>query len=215
MRAGANKQEYMARTKAPDFEAQREQILDLAAAAFANSSYPSTSMADLAAACGTSKARLYHYYESKEAILFDLLDRYTRRLMLLVTEVEADAERHARTDKDAFGNLIRAFLAEYETSQTRHIALINDVKFLAETQRDLILSRERDVVAAFSRLLRRAYPERVTRENQTALTMTIFGMINWTFTWLKPGGRLSYADFAEMVVDLLEGGLPGRAAAGR
>jgi hypothetical protein len=41
--------------------------------------------------------------------------------------------------------------------------------------------------------------------------MTVFGMINWTFTWLKPGGKLSYAQFAEMVVvDLLEGGLaPG------
>jgi len=203
----------MARTKAPDFEAQREQILELAAAAFANSSYPSTSMADLAAACGTSKARLYHYYESKEAILFDLLDRYTRRLMLIVTEVEADSERQGRTEQESFANLIRAFLAEYETSQTRHIALINDVKFLAEEQRDLILGRERDVVAAFSQLLRRAYPGRVTRENQTALTMTVFGMINWTFTWLKPGGKLSYADFADMVVDLLEGGLPGKTAA--
>ena len=202
----------MARTKAPDFEAQREQILELAAAAFANSSYPSTSMADLAAACGTSKARLYHYYESKEAILFDLLDRYTRRLMLIVTEVEADAVRQGRTDQEGFANLIRAFLAEYENSQTRHIALINDVKFLADEQRDVILGRERDVVAGFSRLLRRAYPERVTRDNQTALTMTVFGMINWTFTWLKPGGKLSYADFADMVVDLLDGGLPGKPA---
>ncbi len=203
----------MARTKAPDFEAQREQILELAAAAFAASSYPSTSMADLAAACGTSKARLYHYYESKEAILFDLLDRYTRRLMLIVTEVEAEAERQGHSERDSFANLIRAFLAEYETSQTRHIALINDVKFLAPEQRDIILKRERDVVAAFSRQLRRAYPERVTRENQTALTMTVFGMINWTFTWLKPGGKLSYADFAEMVIDLLAGGLPGHAGA--
>lgn len=202
----------MARTKAPDFEAQREQILELAAAAFANSSYPSTSMADLAAACGTSKARLYHYYESKEAILFDLLDRYTRRLMRIVTEVEADAERQGRTDQEGFANLIRAFLAEYENSQTRHIALINDVKFLADEQRDVILGRERDVVAGFSRLLRRAYPERVTRDNQTALTMTVFGMINWTFTWLKPGGKLSYADFADMVIDLLDGGLPGKPA---
>ncbi|WER45801.1 TetR/AcrR family transcriptional regulator [Cupriavidus sp. WKF15] len=201
----------MARTKAPDFEAQREQILELAAAAFANSSYPSTSMADLAAACGTSKARLYHYYESKEAILFDLLDRYTRRLMLIVTEVEADSERQGRTDSESFASLIRAFLAEYENSQTRHIALINDVKFLADEQRDIILGRERDVVAAFSRMLRRAYPERVTRENQTALTMMVFGMINWTFTWLKPGGKLSYAAFADMVVDMLEGGLPGKA----
>ncbi|CAG9183617.1 TetR/AcrR family transcriptional regulator [Cupriavidus respiraculi] len=202
----------MARTKAPDFEAQREQILELAAAAFAATSYPSTSMADLAAACGTSKARLYHYYESKEAILFDLLDRYTRRLMLIVTEVEAEAERQGASDQQSFANLIRAFLAEYETSQTRHIALINDVKFLADEQRDLILKRERDVVAAFSRQLRRAYPDSVTRENQTALTMTVFGMINWTFTWLKPGGKLSYADFAEMVISLLAGGLPGAPA---
>jgi AcrR family transcriptional regulator len=203
----------MARTKAPDFEAQREQILDLAAAAFAASSYPSTSMADLAAACGTSKARLYHYYESKEAILFDLLDRYTRRLMLIVTEVEAEAERQGRSEQESFANLIRAFLAEYENSQTRHVALINDVKFLAEEQRDQILKRERDVVAAFSRQLRRAYPERVNRDNQAALTMTVFGMINWTFTWLKPGGKLSYAEFAEMVIDLLAGGLPGTHAA--
>ncbi len=205
----------MARTKAPDFEAQREQILELAAAAFAASSYPSTSMADLAAACGTSKARLYHYYESKEAILFDLLDRYTRRLMLIVTEVEAESERQGISDRESFANLVRAFLAEYETSQTRHVALINDVKFLADTQRELILQRERDVVAAFSRQLRRAYPERITRDNQTALTMTVFGMINWTFTWLKPGGKLSYAEFAEMVIDLLAGGLPGPAPATR
>lgn len=207
----------MARTKAPDFEAQREQILDLAATAFAATSYPSTSMADLAAACGTSKARLYHYYESKEAILFDLLDRYTRQLMRIVTDVEAAGARHGRSHRETFGHLLRAFLAEYETSQTRHIALINDVKFLAEEQRDQILQRERDVVASFARLLQLAYPDRVTPENQTALTMTVFGMINWTFTWLKPGGRLSYAAFAEMVVSLLENGLapgmPGAAAA--
>lgn len=201
----------MARTKAPDFEAQREQILELAASAFAASSYPSTSMADLAAACGTSKARLYHYYESKEAILFDLLDRYTRRLMLIVTEVEAQAERLGHGERETLGMLIRAFLAEYENSQTRHIALINDVKFLMDDQREAILKRERDVVAAFSRQLRRAYPARVNHDNQTALTMTIFGMINWTFTWLKPGGKLSYAEFADMVIDLLANGLPGAA----
>ena len=203
----------MARTKAPDFEAQREQILDLAASAFAASSYPSTSMADLAAACGTSKARLYHYYESKEAILFDLLDRYTRRLMGIATAVEADAARQRHSEQQAFASLVRAFLVEYETSQTRHIALINDVKFLAEEQREQILRRERDVVAAFSRQLGRAYPERVTPENQTALTMTVFGMINWTFTWLKPGGKLSYTGFAEMVIDLLQNGLPGHGQA--
>lgn len=197
----------MARTKAPDHESQREQILDVAAEAFARASYPSTSMSELAAACGTSKARLYHYYASKDAILFDLLDRYTQRLMLIVTEVEALGQRRGLSERETFHELIRAFLDEYETSQTRHIALLNDVKFLNDEQREVVLNRQRDVVGAFSRQLSRAFPERVGKPNQTALTMMLFGMINWTFTWLKPGGRMRYRDFADEVIGVLEHGL--------
>ncbi|ACB62753.1 TetR family transcriptional regulator [Burkholderia ambifaria] len=200
----------MARTRAPDHESQREQILDLAAEKFAQTSYPSTSMSDLATASGTSKARLYHYYESKEAILFDLLDRYTKRLMLIIAEVEGASQRRGLTERDAFAELVRAFLAEYETSHSRHVALLNDVKYLEDAQREIVLDRQRDIVAAFARQLARAYPDRISKENQTSVTMMVFGMINWTFTWLKPGGRLGYRDFAEQVIDLMERGLsPG------
>ena len=71
----------MARPKSATHELQREAILNQAAQCFAQRSYLAASMNDIAAACGTSKARLYHYYGSKEAILFDLLDRYTQRLL--------------------------------------------------------------------------------------------------------------------------------------
>ncbi|MBA4266586.1 MAG: TetR family transcriptional regulator, partial [Comamonadaceae bacterium] len=186
---------------------KREQILDVAALCFARQSFPAASMNDIATACGTSKARLYHYYESKEAILFDLLDRYTQRLLALIGESEARAQRKNLSERDALSELVRAFLAEYESSATRHVALVSDTKFLGEVQRELILNRQRDVVAAFTRFLRRAYPERVTPVNQTALTMMLFGMINWTFTWLRPDGPLSYAAFADEVVAVLERGL--------
>ncbi|TPA24253.1 TetR family transcriptional regulator [Burkholderia pseudomallei] len=199
----------MARSSAPDHESQREQILDLAAAKVAQTSYPSTSMTDLANASGTSKARLYHYYEGKEAILFDLLDRYTKRLMLIIAEVEGASQRRGLTEREAFAELVRAFLAEYETSHSRHVALLNDVKYLEDTQRQIVLDRQRDIVAAFARQLARAYPERISKDNQTPVTMMVFGMINWTFTWLKPGGRLGYRDFAEQVIGMIEHGLGG------
>ena len=166
-------------------------------------------MNDIATACGTSKARLYHYYESKEAILFDLLDRYTQRLLALIGEAEAHAQRQNLSEREALHALVRAFLAEYESSATRHVALVSDTKFLGDTQRELILNRQRDVVAAFTRFIKRAYPGRVTPANQTALTMMLFGMINWTFTWLRPGGPMSYAAFADEVVAVLEQGLGG------
>ena len=203
----------MARPRSANHDLKREAIVDVAAECFARQSFPAASMNDIAAACGTSKARLYHYYESKEAILFDLLDRYTQGLLALIGEAEARAQRNSLNEREALHELIRRFLAEYENSATRHIALVSDTKFLGETQRELILNRQRDVVAAFTRFLKRAYPDRIQASNQTAVTMMLFGMINWTFTWLRPSGAMSYVAFADEVVRLLEHGLAGGSAA--
>jgi AcrR family transcriptional regulator len=197
----------MARPKSSQHDIKRDEILDVAAQCFAQRSYPAASMNDIAAAGGTSKARLYHYYESKEAILFDLLDRYTQRLLAIIGQAEATAQRRDLDDRAALHELVRSFLQEYEHSATRHVALLHDTQFLGEAQRELILDRQRDVVSAVTRFLRRAYPARVNAANQGAIAMMLFGMINWTFTWLRPGGRMSYAAFAEEVIAMLEHGL--------
>jgi len=208
----------MARPKSATHDIKRDAILDIAAQCFADRSYPAASMNEIATACGTSKARLYHYYDSKEAILFDLMDRYTQRLLSLIAQTDATAQRRNLDDRAALHELIRAFLQEYESSATRHVALLNDTQFLSDvpdehlgtpavSPRELILNRQRDVVAAVTRALRRAYPDRLNAANQTAITMMLFGMINWTFTWLRPGGPISYVAFAEEVIALLEKGL--------
>ncbi|MFZ6649618.1 TetR/AcrR family transcriptional regulator [Undibacterium sp. TJN25] len=194
----------MARTQSPDHQLQRDEILERAAQAFAANSYPGTSMNDLASACGTSKARLYHYYPSKDAILFDLLDRYTGVLISI-------AQTHA-----GLPALIEAFLVEYEHSQTRHIALLNDVKFLEEPQRRRILDAQRQVVDLFTQAIQRAYPGSTTEKNRSAVTMLLFGMINWTFTWLKPdqdaSGKMSYKDFAKLVTGVFMHGMDSLSA---
>jgi len=208
----------MARPKSATHDIKRDAILDIAAQCFADRSYPAASMNEIATACGTSKARLYHYYDSKEAILFDLMDRYTQRLLSLIAQTDATAQRRNLDDRAALHELIRAFLQEYESSATRHVALLNDTQFLSDvpdehlgtpavSPRELILNRQRDVVAAVTRALRRAYPNRLNAANQTAITMMLFGMINWTFTWLRPGGPISYVAFADEVIALLEKGL--------
>jgi AcrR family transcriptional regulator len=203
----------MARPQSADHHLKREEILSAAAACFAQLSYAAASMNEVAARLGTSKARIYHYYESKEALLFDLLDRYTQRLLALIAQTQAQAQRKKLDDKATLHALIEAFLIEYESSATTHVALLNDTKFLSDTveaggvsQRMLIVQRQRDIVSAFTRFLRRAYPRRLNDQNQTALAMMLMGMINWTFTWLRPTGPISYAQFAREVVLTLEHG---------
>ncbi|MCM5570937.1 TetR/AcrR family transcriptional regulator [Burkholderiaceae bacterium FT117] len=195
----------MARPRAADYEVQRDRILARAVEAFADTGYPSASMSALADACGTSKAGLYHYYPSKEAILFDSLDRYTARLSGIVDDVVA----RRLPPREAVRALVRGFVAEYRHSRAYHVALLNDVKFLDEPLRERIRAREREIVEAFADALERGWPTRLNAANRTPLTMALLGMINFTFAWLRPDGPMTHDQYAEMVIGLWERGLEG------
>ncbi|HRO61778.1 MAG TPA: TetR/AcrR family transcriptional regulator [Burkholderiaceae bacterium] len=195
----------MARSRSADYDSQRDRILALAVRAFAETGYASATMAALATACGTSKARLYHYYPSKEAILFDSLDRYTARLCELVADVRAQR----LPARDELHALVRALLVEYRHSREYHVALLNDVKFLDEPKRERIRSREREIVEALADTLERAWPQRVRGSQCKPMTMALLGMVNFTFAWLRPDGPMSYEQYAELVIDLWENGLQG------
>ncbi len=209
----------MARPKAADYDETRDRILSRAVHAFAKIGYPSASMSSLASSCDTSKAALYHYFDSKEAILFESLDRYTGRLQRLVEDAIAplggvDALERQPPDaasiaaaRDALTALIRALLVEYRDSRAYHVALLNDVKFLAAPQREQVQAQERAVVSTLARVLAAAAPARFSPGEIRPATMAILGMINFTFAWLRPDGPMSYEQFADLVIGITLQGL--------
>jgi AcrR family transcriptional regulator len=193
----------MPRSKAAGFDAQRVAIRDAAARLFAEKGYSSASIAELARACGISKALMYHYYRDKEDLLADIAMSYVDRLAAIVDEVAAQQlppAAHLR-------RLVEAFMTEYEHSGARHRVLVQDVKYLERTHRRRVLARQRKVVDGFAAAIAPLAPEATRGQLAKPLTMTLFGMINWTFTWLKDRGPLTYADMAPLVADLFLGGI--------
>jgi AcrR family transcriptional regulator len=89
----------MARTRANDYDKKRQGILSRSAALFAEHGYTGTSITMIAEACGVSKALMYHYYSSKDAVLFDLLQDH---LQNLVTVVEAAAQSAGKPEEKLF-----------------------------------------------------------------------------------------------------------------
>ena len=67
---------------------------------------------------------------------------------------------------------------------------------------------QRRVVAAFAEAIVAARPALAGSELAKPLTMLLFGMMNWTFTWMKPGGALTHDALAPIVAELFFGGLP-------
>ena len=195
----------MARGRAAGYDDQREAILRHAARLFARSGYVGTSMNQVAEAAGLSKASLYHYYRDKYAMLVEIAEGHVRALESLVEEVRAQALPPA----DAVRRLIERIIGEYAGAQDAHRVLTEDVRFLDADDRERILGVERRVVAGFAQAIGLWQPQQADAGLTKPLTMLLFGMINWLFTWHRPGGGLSHEQLAPIVADLFFAGVPG------
>ena len=193
----------MPRGRAPGYDTQREQILARAAELFARQGYSATSMNQVAQACGVSKPSLYHYVRDKDRLLVEIAEGHVAKLNALVDEVQ----QQPLAPEARVRRLIEAFLDVYADSQAAHRVLTEDVKFLQEADRERVLDAQRAVVAAFADAVAAARPELRHAELLKPLTMLLFGMMNWMFTWLQPDGRLTHTAMAPVVADLFFGGL--------
>ena len=193
----------MPRGRAPGYDTQREQILARAAELFARQGYTATSMNQVALACGVSKPSLYHYVRDKYQLLVEIAEDHVGRLNALV----AQTRERTPDPRERVRELIGRFLEAYADAQAAHRVLTEDVKFLEPRDRKRVLDGQRDVVAAFADAIAQARPELRASELHKPLTMLLFGMMNWMFTWLQPGGKLTHAAMAPIVADLFFGGL--------
>ncbi|MEZ5729774.1 MAG: TetR/AcrR family transcriptional regulator [Burkholderiaceae bacterium] len=198
----------MARGRSPGYDEQRETILARAAESFAERGFVGTSMNQVAEACGLSKPALYHYYRDKQALLANIAEGHLARLLGLVDEVWSrplEPEPRLRA-------LIGGFVREYAGARHAHRVLTEDVRFLGAPEQARVLETERLIVAGVARAIAAARPELSQARLTKPLSMLLFGMINWLFTWVRPDGELDYDAIAPLVTDLFVGGLPAVAA---
>jgi AcrR family transcriptional regulator len=193
----------MPRGRASTYEDQRDTIRERAAALFAKRGYPSTSMNQVAKACNLSKAALYHYYPDKYSLLLSIADGHVSKLATLVQDentLALDGEARLR-------HLIHRIVEAYAGAQDAHRVLTEDVKFLEPQDRERVLDKERQVVDAFAAAVSQVRAGKPSTHLSKPLTMLLFGMINWMFTWMEPDGELDHAAMGPIVAELFLGGI--------
>ena len=193
----------MARGKSASYDDQRDMILARAAELFARHGYPSTSMNQVAQACNLSKATLYHYYRDKYSLLVSITDGHVSRLAAMVEDKQVlllQGEARLRY-------LINRIVEEYSGAQDAHRVLTEDVRFLEPADRERVLDKERLVVSSFAQAVADMQSNPASAHLAKPLTMLLFGMVNWMFTWMKPDGQLNHAAMGPIVADLFLGGI--------
>ncbi|GIK79368.1 MAG: TetR family transcriptional regulator [Alphaproteobacteria bacterium] len=189
----------MARPRSADYDDKRGAILRHSAAMFAQNGYDRTSMAEVAAACGVSKALVYHYYASKETLLFDILRTHLQDLIDSVVAIDRTLTPRARLRA-----LIGAVLESYRDADDEHKIKLNEIGKLTAPRRRELIEMQRRLVAVFADAIGAVMPD-IDRDKilLKPVTMSLFGMLNWHYMWFRERGAISREDYADLVTTLV------------
>ncbi len=205
----------------------RQEILRTAARLFQQRGYDATSMNDVAAALKLSKGGLYHHFQSKDEILYEIMNHameITQERVLNPVRSIADPEERLRT-------LIRLHIEVVLSPRDREITvMLHENHPLPPPLRKRINSRKKEYVHFLESLMaevqervqekaqekaQEKIPSKVQREvrqsagkvSPRAAAFALLGMINWIYQWYKPEGELQAQSLIPQFTELIFGGI--------
>jgi TetR/AcrR family transcriptional regulator len=195
----------VARPRAADHFEKRNAILGQAAELFARHGYDRASLAMIAQAAGVSKALVYHYWQDKEEMLFDVLAQHLQQLVE-IARAAANPERPpvARLEALAF-----ALLDAYRDADAVHRVQIACLSLLSPERQDALRALERALVAEAAGIVAELHPGLGAAPHLLKpLTMSFFAMLNWHYLWHREDGKVTRQAYARMVATLIAAGTP-------
>jgi TetR/AcrR family transcriptional regulator, cholesterol catabolism regulator len=184
----------------------RQEILRTAARLFQQRGYDATSMNDVAAALKLSKGGLYHHFQSKDEILFEIMNHameITEDRVLAPVRGIADPEARLRA-------LIRLHIEVVLSPQDREITvMLHENHPLPPALRKRINTRKKDYIHFVESLMAEVQRMRQGRNSVSprAAAFALLGMINWIYQWYKPEGSLQAHNLVPQFTELVFGGI--------
>ena len=185
--------------------AKRERIIQVAVDFFGRDGYEQTKWADVAAEVDIGSTALYHYFESKQHCLFEIMAR-------TLVDVQERFERIVASHDDWNDALLEALVSSFDLTDEEVLKL----RVLAaqhgrvatprstpreEAARVAARSRKRELELAWAAFLARGMEEGVLPENDPALlARAVLGLYNSVWVWYRPGGKLGLPDVARFFV---------------
>ena len=184
----------------------RQEILRTAARLFQQRGYDATSMNDVAAALKLSKGGLYHHFQSKDEILFEIMNH----AMDLTQERVLNPVRGIANPEERLRTLIRLHIEVVLSPRDREITvMLHENHPLPPTLRRRINARKKEYVHFLENLMAEVQQARQAKGKVSprAAAFALLGMLNWIYQWYKPEGDLQANNLAPQFTELIFGGI--------
>ena len=192
----------------------RQEILRTAARLFQQRGYDATSMNDVAAALKLSKGGLYHHFQSKDEILFEIMNH----AMEITQELVMAPVRRIVGPEERLRALIRLHIEVVLSPRDREITvMLHENHPLPPALGKRINTRKKEYIHFVESLIAEVQKESHKEGQRTgqakgtvsprAAAFALLGMINWIYQWYKPEGELQANNLVPQFTDLVFGGI--------
>lgn len=183
---------------------KREHIVNEAAALFDSRGYHATTMEDIASAVGIAKPTLYHYYRSKDEILYAIHEEF---IDLLLAEHKVRAADRSLGPDELLQGIAGDILDLMETHRGHVRTFFEHHRELPARQRSTI-RRKRDRYASIVEdLLQQGVDKGIFQTDPRMCTLHFFGMCNWAYQWYRSGSGLAPRAIGEEFWRMLRDGI--------
>jgi AcrR family transcriptional regulator len=142
---------------------------------------------------------------SKDALIFAIINTH-------LVELEASLAALAGNSvspEHKLRELVGVVLEKYRGADDAHKVQLVGTDALTNEQRAEIRAVERRIVRHFSKVLRKLNPALDCPERPLLMpiTMSLFGIMNWVYTWFRDGGRISREEYADVTTTMILQGI--------
>jgi len=182
-----------------------EKIAKSAAKLFNEKGYLETSMDDISSAARLSKGGIYHYFSSKNEILFFISANF---MDLLLGGLEEELKKIG----DCFSK-IKYFISRHIQFYARYISeaktVIHEAHLLPPEYFKVIAEKERQYHQIVSDILFDYFERNIPKNQLKTIAFILFGTCNGIYYWYDPKGSITPQNLSEIIGDILCGGLRG------
>ncbi len=178
---------------------KKEAILKVASKLFASVGYERTPVRKIAKRVDLSVPGMFHYFPSKEEILYELMIGFLDEGFEKLKRVRNDNKSPVQKVEEFF----RFYVEHYAGNQELLTILVSDWKYLSREHREVFLEKQRQYVDALKQLFAELQQEGLLKQiDPTVLTFLFFGMVLWTYYWYDPKGKLGLKDLSDICTEV-------------
>lgn len=183
----------------------RERLIKAAIDLFYKKGYPTTTIRDIGRKANISTSVIYHYFNDKEELLFEIIQLAGDDLFKLLMDINEKVNDPA----ECLEKMIKAHMVEWCLKRKKETKIIvMDDAWLTGERKKANISSQRKLYSLYKKkLIELQEKGLIVDTDLTVLVFSIFGVIAQSIRWYREKGALSKEEVAQNVIRILFNGI--------